>query len=63
MEEDEKTNDEKRDDEPKGESEPPVLPPQEIRAVLEALIFASPQPVTPQEIGRVLGGVPKEAWL
>jgi segregation and condensation protein B len=51
------------DDEKKDESESPVLPPQEVRAVLEALIFASPQPVTPQEIGRVLGGVPKEAWL
>ena len=42
--------------------EPPVLPPAEIRAVLEALIFASPQPITPREIGKVLGGVPKEAW-
>ena len=42
--------------------EGPVLPPQEVRAVLEALIFASPQPITPREITRVLGGVPKEAW-
>ena len=42
--------------------EGPVLPPDEIRAVLEALIFASPQPLTPREIGKVLGGVPKEAW-
>jgi segregation and condensation protein B len=50
------------DDEKKDESEGPVLPPQEVRAILEALIFASPQPVTPQEIGRVLGGVPREAW-
>jgi segregation and condensation protein B len=40
----------------------PVLPPQEVRAVLEALIFASPQPVTPQDIVQVLGGVPREAW-
>ena len=40
----------------------PVLPPDEIRAVLEALIFASPQPLTAREIGKVLGGVPKEAW-
>src|SRR4029453_3088774 len=46
---------------PSGE-EAPVLPPDEIRAVLEALIFASPQPLTPREIGKVLGGVPKEAW-
>ncbi len=42
--------------------EAPVLPPDEIRAVLEALIFASPQPLTPRDIGKVLGGVPKEAW-
>jgi segregation and condensation protein B len=42
--------------------EAPVLPPAEIKAVLEALIFASPHPVTPREIGQVLGGVPKEAW-
>jgi segregation and condensation protein B len=39
-----------------------VLPPAEVRAVLEALIFASEQPITPREIGQVLGGVPKEAW-
>jgi segregation and condensation protein B len=43
-------------------AEAPVLPPDEIRAVLEALIFASPQPLTPREIGTVLGGVPKESW-
>jgi segregation and condensation protein B len=42
--------------------EAPVLPPQEVRAVLEALVFASPEPITPREIGRVLGGVPKETW-
>lgn len=42
--------------------EAPVLPPQEVRAVLEALIFASPQPVTPREIAQVMGGVPKKAW-
>ena len=40
----------------------PVLPPQEIRAVLEALIFASPQPITPRQIGSVLQGVPREDW-
>src|SRR5438067_2600583 len=44
------------------EGEAPVLPPDEVRAVLEALIFASPQPLTPREIGKVLGGVPKEGW-
>ena len=42
--------------------EAPVLPPQEIRAVLEALIFASPHPITPRQIADVLGGVPKPAW-
>ena len=40
----------------------PVLPPAEIKAVLEALIFASPHPVTPRELGQVLGGVPRDAW-
>jgi segregation and condensation protein B len=43
--------------------EAPILPPQEIRAVLEALIFASPQPVTERELTQVLVGVPKSAWL
>jgi segregation and condensation protein B len=42
--------------------ETPVLPPIEVRAVLEALIFASPQPITAREITNVLQGVPKEAW-
>jgi segregation and condensation protein B len=42
--------------------EGPVLPPTEIKAVLEALIFASPQPVTTREIVKVLGGVDKEDW-
>jgi segregation and condensation protein B len=42
--------------------EPPALPPQEVRAILEALIFASPQPITPREIGQVLGGVAREEW-
>jgi segregation and condensation protein B len=43
--------------------EPPGLPPEEVRAILEALIFASPQPIGPREIGRVLGGAPQEEWL
>ena len=34
----------------------------QVRAVLEALVFASPQPITPKEIGRVLQGVPREDW-
>jgi segregation and condensation protein B len=43
-------------------TETPILPPAEIKAVVEALIFASPHPVTPREIGQVLNGVPREAW-
>src|SRR4029450_4880108 len=39
-----------------------VLPAREIRAVLEALIFASPQPITARGSGQVLGGVPREDW-
>src|SRR5262245_41808705 len=45
-----------------GVEEAPVLPPQEVRAVLEALVFASPQPLTPREITQVVGGVPKDVW-
>ena len=47
--------------EPSVEDEP-VLPQQEVRAILEALIFASPQPLTPHEIAKVLDNVPKESW-
>jgi segregation and condensation protein B len=39
-----------------------VLPPPQVRAILEALIFASPQPITPKEVARVLQGVPREDW-
>jgi segregation and condensation protein B len=39
-----------------------VLPPQQVRAIVEALVFASPSPITPKEIGRVLQGVPREDW-
>jgi segregation and condensation protein B len=42
--------------------EAPILPPAEIKAVVEALIFASPHPLTPRELGQVLNGVPREAW-
>lgn len=45
-----------------GADEGSVLPPAQVRAVVEALVFASPQPLTAKEIGRVLGGVPKESW-
>ena len=33
-----------------------------LRAVLEALVFASPQPITPREIEELLGGVAREDW-
>ena len=46
-----------------GGEEGSVLPPAQVRAVLEALIFASPQPITPKDIARVLEGVPREDWL
>ena len=42
--------------------EAPALSAEEVRAVVEALIFASPQPLTPRELGKVLPGVPKETW-
>jgi segregation and condensation protein B len=45
-----------------GEDEPPSLPADEVRAILEALIFASPQPITPREVGKVLAGVERERW-
>jgi segregation and condensation protein B len=44
------------------EDEAPILPPVEVRAIVEAVIFASPEPVTGRQIGQVMGGVPKEAW-
>ena len=39
-----------------------VLPAPQVRAVLETLIFASPQPITAKEISRVLQGVSREDW-
>lgn len=39
-----------------------VLPAREVRAIVEALVFACPQPITAREIGRVLVGVPREDW-
>ena len=42
--------------------EAPALSAEEVRAVVEALIFASPQPLTPRELGKVLPGIPKETW-
>ncbi len=51
--------------EPSG-SEPlegPALAPEELGAILESLIFASPEPVTLRELGKVLNAVPREDWL
>jgi segregation and condensation protein B len=45
-----------------GDDKGPVLPAVEIRAVLEALIFASAHPLTPRDIEKVLGGVPRKEW-
>src|SRR5262245_7240987 len=39
-----------------------ILPASEVRAVLEALVFASPQPITAREITKVLEGVPRPSW-
>ena len=54
------------EDDPRGDrvedTTAPVLPPAEVRAVLEALVFASPQPLTPRDIEKVLGGIPRQAW-
>src|SRR5919106_2042704 len=63
MEEDEKD----REQEPTGtdtetEGEPPSLPAEEVRAILEALMYASPQPITPREITKVLAGVERPRW-
>ena len=41
----------------------PMLPRPEVRAILEALIFASSEPITAREIGHVLQGVPKAEWM
>jgi segregation and condensation protein B len=51
-----------QEDNEQPDTETPVLPSQEVRAVVEALIFASPQPITPREITQVMQGVPKQAW-
>ena len=51
-----------RDPDAEPEGEPPSLPAEEVRAILEALIFASPQPITPREVGKVLAGVSRERW-
>lgn len=44
------------------EGEPPSLPAEEVRAILEALVFASPQPITARDVSKVLAGVERERW-
>ncbi len=44
------------------EPEAPALSPGQLRAVLEALVYAAPEPVTPRQLGQVLQGVPKKDW-
>ena len=61
MDNDETTKDEPAvKDEPATTDEPipaeeqaPILAPQDLRAILEALIFTAPQPLTAREIGQV----------
>ncbi|HET8645497.1 MAG TPA: SMC-Scp complex subunit ScpB [Vicinamibacteria bacterium] len=48
--------------EAEAEGEAPILPAAEVKAILEAVIFASAHPVTPRELGQVMGAVTKEAW-
>jgi segregation and condensation protein B len=40
----------------------PTLAGSGLRGVVEALVFASPEPLTPRALGKVLPGVAKEAW-
>jgi segregation and condensation protein B len=51
------------DSHPADATDGPMLPRPEVRAILEALIFASSEPITPREISHVLQGVPKNEWL
>jgi len=42
------------------EAEAPRTPSAELKAILEALIFASPEPITPRQIFRLVAEEPKE---
>ena len=37
------------------EPEEATVPAEQVRAIIEALVFASPEPVTPRQIGIILG--------
>lgn len=47
-------------DEILGEAETPRTPSAELKAILEALIFASPEPITPRQLYRLVAEEPKE---
>jgi segregation and condensation protein B len=51
-----------RHEETPGTEDGSILPAREVRAIVEALVFAAPQPLSLRELGRVLGGVPNEDW-
>ena len=42
------------------QAEPAALPSAELKAILEALIFASPEPLTPKALHKLLSSDPKE---
>ena len=42
------------------QAEPAALPTAELKAILEALIFASPEPLTPKALHKLLASEPKE---
>ena len=45
------------------EQEEAAMPPEQVRAIIEALVFASPEPVTPRQIGSILGeAIPSDSW-
>lgn len=48
--------------EPSTGDEAPALSRPQLRAILEALIFAADEPLVPKQIAAVLDGVPKDEW-
>jgi segregation and condensation protein B len=62
MDDSDESLEKKEEVETPAEEEAPILPPVEVRAVVEAVIFASAEPVTERQLGQVMGGVPRESW-
>ena len=52
--------DESQEQEPKAQSPEPQGPSAELKAIVEALIFASPEPITPRMLFKLLADEPKE---